>query len=55
MDKFQTPQIVVEKSSISNPAPLGLAAFAVITFITSVHNAGESQEPYPGPLRTQCG
>lgn len=33
-------RIAVQNENIANPAPLGLASFAVTTFVLSVHNAG---------------
>lgn len=36
----QTPQRRVELSPVADPAPLGLAAFALTTFLLSVKNAG---------------
>lgn len=37
-------QIVVEKEKIGDPAPLGLAAFALTTFVASAHFAGAQSE-----------
>ncbi len=36
----QTPQCRVELAPVADPAPLGLAAFALTTFLLSVKNAG---------------
>ena len=36
----QTPQRRVELAPVADPAPLGLAAFALTTFLLSVKNAG---------------
>lgn len=44
------PQVVVEKDRIADPAPLGLAGFAVTTFVACAHFSGESHAtPRPRP------
>ncbi|CAI5535834.1 unnamed protein product [Closterium sp. Naga37s-1] len=40
MDIKEEARVVVEKSVIADPAPLGLAAFALTTYVLSCHNAG---------------
>ncbi|CAI5506121.1 unnamed protein product [Closterium sp. Naga37s-1] len=40
MDIKEDARVVVEKSAIADPAPLGLAAFALTTYVLSCHNAG---------------
>jgi len=45
MEKVEVaPQIVAEKEKIADPAPLGLAAFALTTFVASAHFAGAHKE-----------
>lgn len=39
-DEMQTPQSIANRSPIADPAPLGLAAFALTTFLLSAKNAG---------------
>lgn len=40
MDIKEDYRIVTEKSQIADPAPLGLAAFALTTYVLSCHNIG---------------
>jgi succinate-acetate transporter protein len=35
-----TPPVVAAACTIANPGPLGLSAFALTTFVLSLHNAG---------------
>lgn len=38
------PQVIVEKGHVADPSPLGLAAFALTTFLLSANNAGWAQD-----------
>ncbi|MHB8296694.1 MAG: GPR1/FUN34/YaaH family transporter, partial [Acidimicrobiales bacterium] len=39
-DSRQMPNIAAQVPAIADPGPLGLAGFALTTFVLSAHNAG---------------
>jgi succinate-acetate transporter protein len=48
----QTP--IIAAPTIANPGPLGLSAFALTTFVLSLHNAGAGV-PADGPSTVVVG
>ncbi|KAI8374125.1 GPR1/FUN34/yaaH family-domain-containing protein [Radiomyces spectabilis] len=49
-----TPQSLFAAPTIANPGPLGLSAFALTTFVLSLHNAGAGV-PAAGPSNVVVG